>query len=306
MNLVLALRESNSSRLSQRLAELGLSLVRSRYEAMEPALRNLIDGLFGRGLVPEREGLGLCWCLVESDRDPAFWLGQPGVAVCFDQRWLQQQSLQIRYLKGIAYCDAAAAWAALLPFEDRAAEQSQPAGLDWQGQTVVGPELSGDKRRALRRADPEPLDEEDDGDDPFNRLPGIDGQVGSRARSESHDRSERSDRRDRSVRGDKGEGGERARRDFQAKRSGKPQQARSGKGQSEGGKAEARGKSGQDGRKQRTPRPALAETGAVPAERQPVLLKRRGRPAKALDTAQTKPAAGIDAATDEEQMDMFV
>lgn len=292
MNLVLALRESNPSRLAPRLAELGLSLIRSRYEALDPALRNLIDGLYSRGLALEREGQGLCWCLVESERDAAFYVGQPGVAVCFDQRWLQQQCLQIRYLKGIAYCDAAAAWAALLPFEAQPAQQAQAWGLDWCGTLVPGAEPApGALTRALPEADL--IDEDDDGDDPFNRLPASEAQAEIRPRSP---RPERNDRRPKNERRESTDKADRSQRDAQSRRPGKQHPAKGAKGQ-------------QDGRKQRSSKPVhpKSEQSEAPAEPAaqaiPVLLKRRARPPKVLETPVA--SVGTDAPTDEEQMDMF-
>ncbi|MDN3640012.1 hypothetical protein QWY82_14520 [Simiduia curdlanivorans] len=143
MKVVIALRASNASQARQLLAEQACEIHKSRFESQEPALRNLIDGLYRRGLDVELQGASLAWFLVEGSLTPTQWLEQSAVAICFSFEWFQQQAAQIRYLKGIAYCDAAAGWAQLLPLDGTAPSVAQPEGkLDWQGLAVeLAPEL---------------------------------------------------------------------------------------------------------------------------------------------------------------------
>lgn len=144
MNLVVAIRAQTSTLARQALAPLRGELVKSRLEAQDPALRNLVDGLCARGLANELAGASLHWFLVATEATVQAWGEQPGVAVCFSADWLRQQALRIRYLKGIAYCDAAAAWADYLPFEGQLASAVQEGeGIDWTGQPLqVSPPIS--------------------------------------------------------------------------------------------------------------------------------------------------------------------
>lgn len=137
MNLVVAIRAQTSTLARQALAPLRGELVKSRLEAQDPALRNLVDGLCARGLASELAGASLHWFLVDTEASVQAWRDQPSVAVCFSAEWLRQQALRIRYLKGIAYCDAAAAWAVYIPFEGQAATAVQAGeGVDWAGQPL--------------------------------------------------------------------------------------------------------------------------------------------------------------------------
>ena len=134
MKVVVALRASNPNQARQFLAEQQCEIHKSRFEAQEPALRNLIDGLYQQGLAIELQGASLAWFLIEADLTPKQWLAQSSVAICFSFDWFKQQTTLIRYLKGIAYCDAAASWAKLLPINRRPASAVQSEGvLDWQG-----------------------------------------------------------------------------------------------------------------------------------------------------------------------------
>ncbi|WP_390590369.1 hypothetical protein [Simiduia litorea] len=137
MKVVVAIRASNPSQARQLLADQACEIHKSRFESQEPALRNLIDGLYRRGLDVELKGASLAWFLIEGALSPTQWLERSAVAICFSFDWFQQQAAQIRYLKGIAYCDAAADWAQLLPINGGAAHVVQSEGkLDWQGVVI--------------------------------------------------------------------------------------------------------------------------------------------------------------------------
>lgn len=138
MKLVVAIREHSASKARDYLSGLGAEIIKSRFETQDPALRNLVDGLVSRGLQLECDGVGLHWYLVTSPLAAEHWLVHESVAVCFTHAWLHQQAMAIRYLKGIAYCDAAAAWADFLPFEQTPAVQlASHGGIDWRGLPVI-------------------------------------------------------------------------------------------------------------------------------------------------------------------------
>ncbi|UTA46431.1 hypothetical protein L1F30_09615 [Simiduia sp. 21SJ11W-1] len=141
MKFILAIRAKNTQAARQLLAGAQCDVIKSRFESQDPALRNLVDGCFARGLPVEREGAGLHWFLVASaGRPAASWLQEAGVEVCFVADWLRQQALQIRYLKGVAYCDAAAAWADFLPWLNHAPLREQAGeGISWAGAPLVAP-----------------------------------------------------------------------------------------------------------------------------------------------------------------------
>lgn len=135
MKVVVAVREISPSRAQQWLTDQACEVIKSRLDTQEPALRNLVDGLYLRGLKAEQGGL--FWFLVEAELNPAQWLACEPVSVCFAWDWLTQQARQIRYLKGLAYCDAAAGWAQHVPFDDVTEIHGQSTGVDWQGFPVV-------------------------------------------------------------------------------------------------------------------------------------------------------------------------
>lgn len=134
MKLIVAIRAKNTQAARQLLAECPCAILKSRLESQDPALRNLVEGCYARGLLCEREGLGVHWLLVESELAVSSWRERAGVEVCFTEPWLRQQALAIRYLKGVAYCDAAAAWAEFVPWSGREPTAIQQGdGVDWAG-----------------------------------------------------------------------------------------------------------------------------------------------------------------------------
>lgn len=138
MKLVVAIREQSASKARDYLDGLGAEIIKSRFETQDPALRNLVDGLVARGLEMEREGTGLYWYLVASPLAAEHWLAHESVAVCFTHAWFHQQAMGIRYLKGMAYCDAAASWADFLPFDQcPATQQASQGDIDWRGLPVI-------------------------------------------------------------------------------------------------------------------------------------------------------------------------
>ncbi|AFU97579.1 hypothetical protein [Simiduia agarivorans] len=138
MKLVVAIREQSASKARDYLERLGAEIIKSRFETQDPALRNLVDGLGARGLELEREGTSLYWYLVASPLAAEHWLAHESVAVCFTHDWFHQQAMGIRYLKGMAYCDAAASWADFLPFDQCPATQQACQGdIDWRGLPVI-------------------------------------------------------------------------------------------------------------------------------------------------------------------------
>jgi len=83
-------------------------LIDSNIEKRDPALRNLTDGLFERGLAPIVDGCRLYWFLVDDDNSIEYYLGKNEVECVFDAQWFEQQKKRIRYYQGIRYVDECA------------------------------------------------------------------------------------------------------------------------------------------------------------------------------------------------------
>ncbi|TQV78073.1 hypothetical protein FKG94_13410 [Exilibacterium tricleocarpae] len=111
MKKFLAVRARTLFAAKSALISQGIEVVKANVERSEPALRNLVEGLHQRGLTYDIDGLGVFWLLVDSPHEPDYFTGFSAVECAFSELWLQQAAQKVRYLKGIAYCDATSAWA---------------------------------------------------------------------------------------------------------------------------------------------------------------------------------------------------
>lgn len=155
MKLILAIRAKNTQCARQVLTQGACEVIKSRLESQDPALRNMVDGCLALGVPCEREGQGLHWFLIDDQvRSPVGWLAVAEVEFCFSAAWLRQQAMQIRYLKGVAYCDAAAAWAQFLPVHDHSPQKMQRGeGIDWKGEPLP-PAEPPIEQPVVRRTEP--------------------------------------------------------------------------------------------------------------------------------------------------------
>lgn len=111
MKLIIAIRALNSSKAAQALSAQGATVIKSSFERSEPALRNFVEGFHARGLSYDIQGYGVYWLLIDDEKSPDYFQTCCAVECVFTETWLAEKSQKVRYLKGIAYCDATSAWA---------------------------------------------------------------------------------------------------------------------------------------------------------------------------------------------------
>lgn len=111
MEIYLAVRAQKLSDAKNALAAANVDVLNSNVDRIKPAIRNLAEGLHHRGVVYDIAGCGLFWLLVEGGDDIGRFCGFSAVECVFAAEWYEVQAAKVRYLRGIAYCDATAEWA---------------------------------------------------------------------------------------------------------------------------------------------------------------------------------------------------
>ena len=80
-------------------------LVESRLEARDPALRNITEALFERGLKYSVDGCSLYWFQVDDDNTVEYYQECNEVECVFSSDWFEEEKKKIRYYQGIKYVD---------------------------------------------------------------------------------------------------------------------------------------------------------------------------------------------------------
>lgn len=111
MQKYLALRAKKLNFAKKALSAVGCDVLNSNVERIEPALRNLAEGLHKKGMVYDIDGCGVFWVLVDDERSVESYQDFSAVECVFSEGWYREQAQKVRYLKGMAYCDATEAWA---------------------------------------------------------------------------------------------------------------------------------------------------------------------------------------------------
>ena len=156
MKKYLAVRARNLFAAKSALTAEGIEVVKANVERTEPALRNLVEGLHQRGLVYDIDGLGVFWLLIDSPHEPDYFNGFSAVECVFSEHWLSQAAQKVRYLKGIAYCDATSAWADEFTLKDqsRSIAVSFASSAASSGITAPTPTTAGVEQSAASSTDP--------------------------------------------------------------------------------------------------------------------------------------------------------
>ncbi|GEM_PF-957243 len=119
MEIYIAVRAQKLSDAKNALAAANITVLNSLVDRIEPAIRNMAEGLHRLGVVYDMAGCGVYWLLIEAGDDLEHFYGFSAVECVFSATWYQQQAAKVRYLKGIAYCDATEEWAGLFSLADQ-------------------------------------------------------------------------------------------------------------------------------------------------------------------------------------------
>jgi len=119
MEIYIAVRAQKLSDAKNALAAANITVLNSLVDRIEPAIRNMAEGLHRLGVVYDIAGCGVYWLLVEGGDDLERFYRFSAVECAFSAAWYQQQAAKVRYLKGIAYCDATEQWAGLFSLADQ-------------------------------------------------------------------------------------------------------------------------------------------------------------------------------------------
>jgi len=119
MEIYIAVRAQKLSDAKNALAAANITVLNSLVDRIEPAIRNMAEGLHRLGVVYDIAGCGVYWLLVEGGDDLERFYRFSAVECAFSAAWYQQQAAKVRYLKGIAYCDATEEWAGLFSLADQ-------------------------------------------------------------------------------------------------------------------------------------------------------------------------------------------
>lgn len=86
-------------------------LIDSNIEKRDPALKNLVNELFDRGLAYTVDNCSLFWLQIKDENTLEYYLGKNEVEVVFDSQWFDEQKARIRNFNGINYVEACGALA---------------------------------------------------------------------------------------------------------------------------------------------------------------------------------------------------
>ena len=119
MEKYLALRAQKLVDLKNALKAIDCDILNTQVERIEPALRNMAEGLHRRGMVYDIAGHGVFWVRVNDERSVESYSEYSAVECAFSVDWFKMQAQKVRYLRGIAYCDATEAWGDDFPLADQ-------------------------------------------------------------------------------------------------------------------------------------------------------------------------------------------
>lgn len=97
-------------------------LIDSNIEKRDPALKNLVNELFERGLAYTVDDCSLYWLQINDDNSLEYYRGKNEVEIVFDSRWFEQHKARIRNYNGIQYVDACGALADQFSIKDQQRE----------------------------------------------------------------------------------------------------------------------------------------------------------------------------------------
>ncbi len=116
---ILAVRLKRISDAKSGFEHKGSVLLNSGLERRDPALKNLFEALFDRGLSYDVHGCGVYWVLVEDEHSIQHYLNINEVELGFDADWFEQEKAKIRGLSGVGYFNACAAMAKEFSIKDQ-------------------------------------------------------------------------------------------------------------------------------------------------------------------------------------------
>lgn len=90
----------------ERFSAKGSTIVNSRMEKREPALKNITDALFDLGLDYEIDKHSLVWFLIDDDQAAEEHLCYVDIEIAFEASWYEAEKARIRGYTGIHYYDA--------------------------------------------------------------------------------------------------------------------------------------------------------------------------------------------------------
>lgn len=90
----------------ERFSAKGSTIINSRMEKREPALKNISDALYDLGLDYEIDKQGMVWFLIDDDQSAEEHLCYADIEIAFDASWYETQKARIRGYTGMHYYDA--------------------------------------------------------------------------------------------------------------------------------------------------------------------------------------------------------
>ncbi|WP_086931927.1 hypothetical protein [Agarilytica rhodophyticola] len=94
-------------------------LVNSNIDQRDPALRNLTEGLYQKGLSYVVDDCQLYWFQIEDGNSLEYYQGKNEVECVFYSDWFEEQKTKIRYYQGIRYVDECIALADHFDIKDQ-------------------------------------------------------------------------------------------------------------------------------------------------------------------------------------------
>ena len=109
---------------SQHHGQIGFSLqnanvINYALEKRDPALKNLAEALYEKGLEYSINGCNLYWFHIDDTREPSYYLNLREVEFAFTRKWFELEKARIRGYSGLQYIDACADIANNLTVKDQ-------------------------------------------------------------------------------------------------------------------------------------------------------------------------------------------
>lgn len=103
----------------ERFSAAGCTIVNSRMEKREPALKNITDALYDLGVEYEIDNHALFWFLIDDDQAVDERLCYADIELAFDASWYDAEKARIRGYTGIHYYDACVELAKAFTLKDQ-------------------------------------------------------------------------------------------------------------------------------------------------------------------------------------------